>query len=1306
MTAIAPTIFGKYQLVERLARGGMAEVFKAKSHGVEGFEKTLVIKRILPELSSNPQFVEMFINEAKIAVTLSHANVVQVFDLGRAEDSYFIAMEFVAGYDLATLIRRAKVQRQTIKPELAVFVVSELAKALDYAHRRRDAHLRPLHIVHRDVSPQNVLVSFEGEVKLTDFGVAKARTFMAQATEAGVLKGKYAYMSPEQSRGEPVDARTDLYALGVVLFELLSGTNPFEGDSTYETLRRVREGDRASLQQLAPEVSDELAQIVERSIHPSADERYQNAGALYEELVQFLYTSGRRVGGHDLSRYVQLLREAASSSQSDRARDGDAFKVLSDNYREPTPVQMLSKLSRKGSSVARPTRERRDVSVLCMLGENAAGALAAPEALTIAHRLGGVPLPSDDPDEALFIFGLRDPDGRDTEAAARCALRALHWGQSNPTRVRFTGAAGVDCARILVDQRGDAVLDDSFTEVVMGARTGAAAAGLHQVLVTSAAQRAIQTLFETLPLSDDDGALHQVERELSPLDSAGKFVGRRDELKRIGEAFAVANRGNLRVLGVQGEAGAGKTRLLHEAKRRLRSAGHDVGMYVATCHRQSRSIGLSAIQDLLRAILGVDDLDAPEVIRDKVMRTRELGLTPPEVGAIGVLLGATPAAEASESLGRLVRPAIIRVTLKLASDRLTALCFDGAEAMDDDSQSILDALIREAKDARLVVVLAHRPGFMHAWRDPSRFHEVVLQPFSDDDVARLVATRLAAEEVPAELLREVTLKSSGNPLYVEEYLKALADSGALEVREGRVRLHMHIAQTEVPKSLRGLVSSRLARLSATDRHFLQIGAVAGGKFAPELLVQVSGESPGAVLEACATLEGKGLLARVGSELVVANELVIEVLREGLTLESRRDLHGAIAAALEALYAQRLDEVADRLATHYRESGDRGRALEYLIRAADRGASEQPRTALHHLQRAIDLASTAAQRDATRLLDLYIRYGTICLAARFLQEGAQKLIPAIELAESLSRDEALATLCLLRGRMLVQAYEIDEAMQWLDRAEHTARQIQDVTLERDATIARAEASSRRGERLLAITGFERALELCEATGDRDRQLRCLIHLALTHGTGGEQARGLERVQSARELLGRRPDRAIECELLTAESVVQFYAKNYTAALESSTRALELSKEFELPYYAAVSAHNIGETHVRLGDFKRAFSSLRYSYEVARDNAIEHVQYANLRVLGFIDALNFGSPDGRHRIVEATEFAERKHAIWEWVQGRLMLAIVDQAQGNVEAARQGLRDALRVAVDHGYGTYAEQLTSALQALDRNERIELTS
>jgi tetratricopeptide (TPR) repeat protein len=785
----------------------------------------------------------------------------------------------------------------------------------------------------------------------------------------------------------------------------------------------------------------------------------------------------------------------------------------------------------------------------------------------------------------------------------------------------------------------------------------------------------------------------------------GKFVGRRDELRRIGELFALANRGKLRVLGLVGDAGSGKTRTLHEARRRLRAAGHDVGMYVASCQRQGRSVGLSAITDLLRVILGVDELDSPDVVRDKVMRTRELGLTAPEIGALGVLLGATTSTDAPDSLGRLIRPAFLRVALKLASDRLTAVCFDNADAMDDESQAILDALLREGRDARLVVVLAHRPGFVHAWRDGSRYVEISLDPLSDDDVARLVATRLAAEEVPVELLREVTTKSAGNPLYVEEYLKALGDAGAIEVREGHVVLQMQLAASEVPKSLRGLVASRLSRLSPTDRHLLQIGAIASGRFTPDLLAHVAGEAPAAVLDAVAVLEGKGLLARPSpSELVIAHDLVGEVLRDGLTIETRREMHGAMAAALEALYPQRIDEISDRLAFHYREAGDRVRAIEYLVRAADRVASEQPRVALQHLDKAIDLASNAAHRDATRLLEMYVRYGTVALNGRFLAEGAEKLKAGIDLAESLRRDADLAKLALLRGRMLVQAYEIDEGQRWVERADEIARSIQDVTIERDATLARAEAELRRGERRPAIVLLERALALCIATGDRERQLRCLTSLALAHATGGDQIAGLGRIAEARDILASRPNKSVECELFTMESLVCFFAKDYEKGIAAATRGLELAKEFQLPYHAAVSAHNIGDSYVRLNDFKRAFSSLRYSYEIARDNGIEHVQYANLRVLGYIDAMRFSSPDGRQHILEAIHYAERKNAIWEGVQGRVMLAVVDQAQGATDDARNGLRDALRLAVDHGYGTYAEQIQRALVSVDQGQPISL--
>ncbi len=212
------TTFGRYRLLERLGQGGMAEVFKAKSYGVEGFEKVVVIKRILPELAESDPFVDMFIHEAKLAVRLSHANIVQVFDLGIAPgsvvggrpqpDAYYMAMEYVNGLDLATLLARCRRAEVQVPIEMAVYVAAEVAKGLDHAHRRRDEQNEPLNIVHLDVSPQNVLLSLEGEVKVTDFGIAKARGALeanVEDTRSHRLKGKFGYMSPEHAAGEAGD---------------------------------------------------------------------------------------------------------------------------------------------------------------------------------------------------------------------------------------------------------------------------------------------------------------------------------------------------------------------------------------------------------------------------------------------------------------------------------------------------------------------------------------------------------------------------------------------------------------------------------------------------------------------------------------------------------------------------------------------------------------------------------------------------------------------------------------------------------------------------------------------------------------------------------------------------------------------------------------------------------------------------------------------------------------------------------------------------------------------------------------------
>jgi serine/threonine protein kinase len=360
--------FGRYRLLERLGQGGMAEVFKAKSYGVEGFEKILVIKRILPDLAKSQDFVDMFIHEAKLAVRLSHANIVQVFDLGKAPgdagaDAYYMAMEYVHGLDLASVLARSRRQQLVLPIQLGVYVASEVAKGLDHAHRRRDEQMRPLGVVHRDVSPQNVLLSFEGEVKVTDFGIAKARGVLDQAapedTLSRKLQGKFGYMSPEQARGESVDSRSDLFSLGTILYECVAGVNPFSAPTTFETLRRVQACEYPPVELLRPDAPPELVVILKTAMAREAKDRYPDAGRMYEALLAFLYSQGSRYGAHDLAELLTRFRDAKDSLGS--LIPAPMLEAEAGNPgTERTPVEVPS--SRQASSVRIATGQRRPSS--------------------------------------------------------------------------------------------------------------------------------------------------------------------------------------------------------------------------------------------------------------------------------------------------------------------------------------------------------------------------------------------------------------------------------------------------------------------------------------------------------------------------------------------------------------------------------------------------------------------------------------------------------------------------------------------------------------------------------------------------------------------------------------------------------------------------------------------------------------------------------------------------------------------------------------------------------------------------------
>ncbi|GMU03720.1 hypothetical protein KH5H1_78430 [Corallococcus caeni] len=310
-----PTFFGKYLLLERINVGGMAEVFIAKAFGVEGFERILAIKKILPTMAEDDEFITMFIDEARISVQLNHANIVHIHELGKHEDTYFIAMEYVAGRDVRTLLERYRRRKEIMPTAQAVFIVSKMCEGLDYAHRKKDARGQDLHIIHRDVSPQNILVSYEGEVKIIDFGIAKAAN-RSQKTQAGILKGKFGYMSPEQVRGMPIDRRSDIFAVGVLLYEMLTGEKLFVGESDFSTLEKVRNADIPLPREFNPNISAGLEKVVLKALAREPEDRYQWASDLQEDLMRFLLAGDAIYSSKHLSGFMKeafaedMLREA------------------------------------------------------------------------------------------------------------------------------------------------------------------------------------------------------------------------------------------------------------------------------------------------------------------------------------------------------------------------------------------------------------------------------------------------------------------------------------------------------------------------------------------------------------------------------------------------------------------------------------------------------------------------------------------------------------------------------------------------------------------------------------------------------------------------------------------------------------------------------------------------------------------------------------------------------------------------------------------------------------------------------------
>ncbi len=1308
--------FGRYRLLERLGQGGMAEVFKAKSYGVEGFEKILVIKRILPELARSPEFVDMFIHEAKLAVRLSHANIVQVFDLGRApggeahapSEAYYMAMEFVHGLDLASVLSRSRRQQFALPIQMGVYVASEVAKGLDHAHRRRDEQMRALGIVHRDVSPQNVLLSFEGEVKVTDFGIAKARGALERTgqedTQARALQGKFGYMSPVLAQGEPVDARSDLFSLGTVLYECVAGVNPFSAPTTFETLRRVQACEYPPIELLRAEVPPELVAILKPAMAKSPADRYPDAGRMYEALLAFLYAQGSRYGAHDLAEFLSRFREW-SESTSPAAREPLLEAEGAHPGTERTPVEIPA--SRNASSVRVSTSarfvaidraaemgERREVTGLVLELPRDAPPAVVEKAASILERWGGRVMRRE-AGHIAAVFGLGDPDGRDTEMATRCALVVLRSLDADRPP-----SAGLHIGRIHVSRSGEPTDDERLGSLLATARDLARAREGYAAMSTHA-MRQVRALFEFEAMNESDQLSSNVSAVvvkdvLRPGDSYGRFVGRKEELRRIGEVLAAATKRSARVLTIRGDNGVGKTRLLYEVERRLRKGGYNVGLHIAVCPPRGTEFPMSGIVSMLQVLCGTSEGDGNDRILAVQPRLRALGLQADEVSAVLAALGANVTSAAGNASARL-RQAFSKMVQSLCEDRPYTFAWDAAHAMDDESFAALDEVLKRLRQARLVFAFAARAGFVHPLENAPGHVALDLTDLSAVESERLVALRLGVDAPPEELLRFVRARAGGHPLFIEEVIKGLIDAGAVTVVERHVAA-MNLAGQELalPKTLRGLVASRVSRLTNADRATLQAAAVLGTPIDVNVLSNMLGEAMPALERSIATLKEHDFVVDRGpSELRFASPIVPEIVADALTPEAAREMHAAAGQALETTLGARAGEHAARIAAHFYDAGDRERAATYFAKSGERRLeTRQLEPAARDYARAIALVDPE-RRTTQELTNWLVGLASAVRVVRSLPDAVELCHAVLERVDQTSdpsgRTAVRVRAYVAAGHILTAVQHLEEARQRLTHARALAGI--DADLLGPVLIAGVELATRQGD-------FKRASELLaelekvvQSTSDVREKHRVALLVAQASAGRGDRAVALAKLSLAEQLLP--DDRMAAVERTKVRALVDFFTHDFRSAVLHSEMAIDMGRELGLSYDVMFNLHNLGDVLIHLDDLPRAYGAIRQSLELCEEFGFERFANYNRMFLAFLDGLQ-GAADAEKLLAQGIAYAESKEFTGEIIGGRQLLAKLLHRRGRLDAARAEYERTRTLAIRAGQRFAADDCDQALHKL----------
>lgn len=1256
MSIAAGTRFGRYEIRSELGIGGMGEVYLA--HDTQ-LDRAIALKVLPIDVASNQQRMRRFTQEARAAAALSHPNIAHIYEIGETAGTRFIAMEYVEGQTLYQHLQNSRMQLSHI-----LDVAIQIASALAAAHAAG--------IIHRDIKPENIIVRHDGYIKVLDFGLAKltehqltgvdvnAATQPLFRTEPGIVIGTVIYMSPEQARGLEVDVRTDVWSLGVVLYQMIAGRLPFEGGTPSDVIALILQKEPLPLVTYAPEASSELEQIVMKALAKGREERYQSALDL---LV-------------DLRRLKRRL---------DFEIERDTFTLTGD-----TTTHARGKSSQQTWDTSQPypsAEQRKQVTVLFA---DVSGFTAMVDALdaeeindmmkalwqrldSLVTQHGGV-IHKYMGDAMMALWGSEVTHEDDAERAIRAALMmqaevSAFAAENLPPRPGSESdeqtnsrlmRIGINTGPVMLSTAGG---KGDFTAIGSAVNVSSRleqAAPVGSILISHDTYRHVRGVFEVheLKLTSAQGKAELIEayvvERAKPrafrLGTRGvegvetRMIGRQAELERLLDSLqTVIEDRELHAMTVIGDAGLGKSRLLYEFRNEVELLPQLVRVFYGRASETMKGLPYSFIRDILSFRFEIQDSDQAAMACDKLEQgiTASSGMSDAIIHAhfIGHLIGfdfsASPYLKGILDDAKQIRDRAFHYAVQfftsVARDAPVILYLEDLHWADDGSLDFVDYLVRMCRSIPMLVLCLARPTLLERrphWGEGVASHmRLGLQPLSKKESRQLVEEILRhAETIPQALRELVVSEAEGNPFYVEEMIKMLIDQKVIRPGSDSWRVDAsRLIEVRVPPTLTGVLQARLDGLSAWEKMVLQRASVVGREFWDSAVEQLGtrndqpqdNEVKGNVQETLERLRRKELIYRreissfAGTnEYIFKHTLLRDVTYEGVLKRDRRWYHKAIADWLIEHSGERVNEYAGTIAEHLELAKESGRAADWYGRAAGQAReSYAPEMAVGYYRKALEFFSLVTDRDSpcsalsAQRVEWYEGLGEVLWMQARYSEALEAYAAMLAVAEADKENVAQAR--AWNGLALVQGNQGDNhaMLESAKRAEAIARtadgSVQATTELASALIRQSWSFHRLGDAAAMMALGEQALSLSTELGEgaRRERARSLQSLGVAYQMLGRFEQASSYIEQALALFRELGDRRLVANMLNSLGETTRLRGDYLVAFNRYREALTIAQEIGDRAEQMAYLGNLGAARTGMGDHKAAEADLHRVIQMA-------------------------------------------------------------------------------------------------------------